>query len=107
MSMIGMAQTDVTYFLGIPVDGSKNEMIQKLKLKGFVINPHAEGVLTGKFNGADVSVHIVTNNNKVYRMQYTFPNGTISDAVISAPEPLGTVAIDSKFPLENYQIMKN
>ena len=29
------AQTDVTRFLGIPVDGSKTEMIQKLKEKGF------------------------------------------------------------------------
>jgi DNA recombination protein RmuC len=33
------------------------------------------------------------------------PNTTIADAVIFAPEPLGTVAIDSKFPLENYQLM--
>ena len=76
MSMIGMAQTDVTKFLGIPVDGSKNEMIQKLKLKGFVNNPLAEGVLTGKFNGADVSVHIVTNNNKVCRIMVCEANTT-------------------------------
>ncbi|UKI27266.1 MAG: DNA recombination protein RmuC [Bacilli bacterium] len=34
-----------------------------------------------------------------------FPNTTIADAVIFAPEPLGTVAIDSKFPLEHYQKM--
>lgn len=44
-------------------------------------------------------------NDKVYKMQYTFPNNTIADAVVFAPSPLGTVAIDSKFPLENYQIM--
>ena len=44
-------------------------------------------------------------NDNVYRIQYTFPNKTIADAVIFAPEPLGTVAVDSKFPLENYQIM--
>ncbi|MDO5569595.1 MAG: DNA recombination protein RmuC [bacterium] len=44
-------------------------------------------------------------NDNVYCLQYTFPNKTIADAVIFAPEPLGTVAIDSKFPLENYQIM--
>ena len=71
-----MAQTDVTYFLGIPVAGSKNEMIQKLKLKAFVINPHAEGVLTGKFIGADVSVHIVTNNNKGCRIRVCDVNST-------------------------------
>ena len=44
-------------------------------------------------------------NDNVYRLQYTFPNTTIADAVIFAPEPLGTVAIDSKFPLEHYQKM--
>ena len=30
---------------------------------------------------------------------------SIIDAVLFTPEPLGTIAIDSKFPLENYQIM--
>jgi DNA recombination protein RmuC len=44
-------------------------------------------------------------NDNVYRMQYQFETGVISDAVLFAPEPLGTVAIDSKFPLENYQLM--
>lgn len=44
-------------------------------------------------------------NDKVYRIQYTLPNSTIADAVIFTPEPLGTVAIDSKFPLENYRLM--
>ncbi len=32
-------------------------------------------------------------------------NGSIVDAILFAPEPLGTIAIDSKFPLENYQVM--
>ena len=54
--------------------------------------------------------HILTNifgekNDKIYQIQYTFPNSTIADAVVFAPEPLGTIAIDSKFPLENYRIM--
>ena len=31
--------------------------------------------------------------------------GVIADSVLFAPEPLGLVAIDSKFPLENYQNM--
>ena len=56
--------------------------------------------------------HIMTNvfgaNNKtIYQMQHTFDNGTIADCVLFAPEPLGTIAIDSKFPLENYQTMVN
>lgn len=54
--------------------------------------------------------HILTSvfgekNDKIYRLQYTLPNTTIADAVVFTPEPLGTVAIDSKFPLENYRMM--
>lgn len=45
------------------------------------------------------------NNKKIYQLQYQFDNITIADCVLFAPEPLGTIAIDSKFPLENYQIM--
>lgn len=44
-------------------------------------------------------------NDKIYSIQYTLPNGTIADSVLFAPKPLGTVAIDSKFPLENYRMM--
>ena len=45
------------------------------------------------------------NNERIYKLQYTLPNTTIADAVIFTPEPLGTIAIDSKFPLENYRLM--
>ncbi len=63
------AQKDLTTFLGIPVDGSKTEMKQKLVSKGFV--PKKLGTnefLEGEFNGTDVQVYIATNNNKVYRI---------------------------------------
>lgn len=54
--------------------------------------------------------HILTsvfgdNNDKIYKLQYTLPNTSIADCVLFAPEPVGLIAIDSKFPLENYQIM--
>lgn len=62
------AQSDVTKFLGIPVDGFKHEMIQKLKAKGFVSASYDNQILEGEFNGTDVEVHVVTNNNKVYRI---------------------------------------
>ena len=62
------AQKDVTQFLGIPVDGNKSEMIQKLKDKGFTINPNLKNVLDGEFNGIDVNIYILTNNNKVRRI---------------------------------------
>lgn len=44
-------------------------------------------------------------NDKIYQIQYSLPNGTISDAILFAPAPLGTIAIDSKFPLEHYEMM--
>ncbi len=61
------AQVEVTKFLGIPVDGTKSEMISKLKDKGFV-DVGAEGLLTGEFNGEKVYVSIVTNRGKVCRI---------------------------------------
>lgn len=65
------AQKDVTQFLGIPVDGNKIEMTEKLKSKGFTISPDNKDVLVGQFNGASVNIHIVTNNNKVCRIMVT------------------------------------
>lgn len=45
------------------------------------------------------------HNSKLFAIQYHLPNNTIADTVIFAPKPLGTIVIDAKFPLENYQIM--
>ncbi len=45
------------------------------------------------------------NNSGIYDIQHKFNNGYIADALLYAPAPLGTIAIDSKFPLENYQKM--
>ncbi len=73
-----------------------------------------QGVLTDKktrgiFGEVNLE-HIMSNvfgekNDKIYQMQYQFDNNTIADCVLFAPQPLGTIAIDSKFPLENYQVM--
>jgi hypothetical protein len=62
------AQKDVTQFLGIPVDGNKFEMIEKLKSKGFTISRNDKDVLVGQFNGTSVNIQIATNNNKVCRI---------------------------------------
>ncbi len=43
--------------------------------------------------------------SNAYEMQYTLPNGTRADCVLKLPEPTGMVAVDSKFPLENYRCM--
>ena len=45
------------------------------------------------------------NNLNIYDIQHKMSNGFIADSILYAPEPLGTICIDSKFPLENYQKM--
>lgn len=75
-------QKDVTSFLGIPVDGTVLSMKQKLVSKGFV--PKKVGTnefLEGEFNGTDVCVYIVTNNNKVCRIMVA-DNNTVDEAQI-------------------------
>lgn len=63
------AQDRALKFLGIPVDGYKSEMIQKLRDKGYTYSKNGgEDVLTGEFNGTDVNIYIKTNNNKVWRI---------------------------------------
>lgn len=47
------------------------------------------------------------NNTRIYELQYKMPNGFIADSILHAPEPLGNICIDSKFPLENYERMTN
>jgi DNA recombination protein RmuC len=40
-----------------------------------------------------------------WEMQKTLSNGTRVDCVLRLPEPTGMIAVDSKFPLENYHRM--
>jgi len=47
------------------------------------------------------------NTKGIYELQYKLPNGFIADSILHAPEPLGNICIDSKFPLENYEKMSN
>lgn len=63
----GQDVREVTRFLGIPVDGTKQEMVQKLEEKGFISVPGAD-MLEGEFNGNDVYVNVQTNNRKVWRI---------------------------------------
>lgn len=67
---------DVTTFLGIPVDGTKAEMRQKLIAKGYTPKKDRDGDewLEGEFNGSSVRIRIVTNKNKVYRIMVSNAN---------------------------------
>ena len=67
LSVAMYAQNEVTKFLGIPIDGTKADMIQKIKEKGFSYNAQ-EDCLEGIFNGEKVYVSVQTNKNKVWRI---------------------------------------
>ncbi len=43
------------------------------------------------------------NKPEIYEKQYKLSNNTLVDMILHMPEPMGSLAIDSKFPLENYQ----
>ena len=77
---------------------SLQEVLTDKKTRGIYGEVNLKHILTNVFG---------ENNDKIYKLQYTFKNGSIADSVLFAPEPLGVIAIDSKFPLENYQNMVN
>lgn len=45
------------------------------------------------------------NNEQRFSRQVKLSNDSIADCVLHAPEPLGDIIIDSKFPLENFNRM--
>ena len=76
-----------------------------VSLQSILTDKKSRGIF-GEVNLKHILVSVFgEKNDKIYHLQYTLPNTTIADAVIFTPEPLGTIAIDSKFPLENYRLM--
>lgn len=61
------AQTPCMTFLGIPIDGTKREMISKLEAKGYDYDSYAD-CLIGEFNGKDAIIYLNTIHNKVWRI---------------------------------------
>lgn len=84
------------------IDSLSNDIVS---LQGILTDKKARGIF-GEVNLKHIMTSVFgENNDKIYRFQYSFSNNTIADCVLFAPEPLGVIAIDSKFPLENYQVM--
>ena len=75
-----------------------------ISLQGILTDKKARGTF-GEVNLKHIMNSVFGNDTKLYQMQYKFATGEIADCVLFAPDPLGLVAIDSKFPLENYQRM--
>lgn len=84
------------------IDGLSNDIVS---LQSILTDKKSRGIF-GEVNLKHILVSIFgEKNDKIYSLQYTLPNGTIADSVLFAPAPLGTIAIDSKFPLESYRMM--
>lgn len=75
IAISAQTNSNVLKFMGIPVDGSKTEVIQKLKEKGFKYDS-INDCLTGQFNGMDSHIFISTNKNKVDRITVCNANTT-------------------------------
>ena len=67
-TIVSIAQDNNTIkFLGIPIDGTKKEMISKLQAKGYEYDAYSD-VLLGEFNGTNVIIYVQTVNNRVWRI---------------------------------------
>lgn len=84
------------------IDGLSSEIVS---LQSVLTDKKTRGTF------GEVNLEYILNNafgtikSGIYKTQHKFSNGFITDAVLYAPAPLGTIAIDSKFPLESYQKM--
>ena len=84
------------------IDVLSNDIVS---LQSVLTDKKTRGIF-GEVNLKNIMVSVFgENNNNIFKMQYSLPNNTIVDCILFAPEPLGHIAIDSKFPLENYQKM--
>lgn len=86
------------------IDGLSSDIIS---LQGILTDKKTRGIF------GEVNLNFILenafggSNTGIYDIQHKMSNGFIADALLYAPSPLGTIAIDSKFPLENYERMTN
>ncbi len=84
------------------IDGLSSEIVS---LQSVLTDKKTRGIF-GEVNLNYILTSVFGDNNKkIYDIQHHMSNSSIADAILYAPEPLGTICIDSKFPLENYQRM--
>ncbi|MDX9951668.1 MAG: DNA recombination protein RmuC [Methylophilaceae bacterium] len=106
----GFKKTNET-FLNVMTHLTKIDEAQK-KIDGLATNVVSLQELLGdkRSRGAfgEVQLEGLVRNllpESAFEFQYTFANKTRADCVLKLPEPTGLVAVDSKFPLENYEGM--
>lgn len=79
--------------LGDSIDSLEKTLNDK-KARGTFGEIRLEVILTDVFG---------QHNNQIWDRQVSMSNGKTVDFLLHAPQPLGDICIDSKFPLEGYQ----
>ena len=83
------------------IDNLSNDIVS---LQSVLTDKKSRGIF-GEVQLGHILENVFGINDKVYKIQYTLSNGTVADSVVFGPDPLGMLAIDSKFPLENFRAM--
>src|SRR5574344_1430419 len=82
------------------IDGLSTEIVS---LQSILSDKKSRGIF-GEVNLYNILSSIFgEKNDKIYQRQYLLSNSSMVDAIVFGPQPLGTICIDSKFPLENYR----
>ena len=82
------------------IDGLSTDIVS---LQSVLTDKKTRGIF-GEINLNNILINIFgEKRGLIYDIQHTMSNGKIADAILFTPKPLGTICIDSKFPLENYQ----
>ena len=108
----GFENIDKTFkdiIVGIAKIGEAQKKIESLSsevnsLQSVLTDKKSRGIF-GEVQLNSILNSIFGDKKDLYDLQYSFESGVIADAIIKAPEPLGIIAIDSKFPMENYTRM--
>ncbi|WP_024955689.1 DNA recombination protein RmuC [Sulfurospirillum arcachonense] len=108
----GFENIDKTFkdiIVGIAKIGEAQKKIETLStdvnsLQNVLTDKKSRGIF-GEVQLGSILNSIFGEKRDLYDLQYSFTSGVIVDAVVKAPEPLGLIGIDSKFPMENYTRM--
>lgn len=108
----GFENIDKTFkdiIVGIARIGEAQKKIETLSgdvnaLQNVLTDKKSRGIF-GEVQLSSILKSIFGDKKDMYDLQYSFSSGVIVDAIVKAPEPLGLIGIDSKFPMENYTRM--
>lgn len=83
------------------IEGLSNNIVS---LQDILSDKKSRGAF-GEVQLNNIIKSIFGEKQEYYKLQAKLSNGTMADAIINVPDPVGSIAIDSKFPLESYKRM--